>query len=405
MLSFDAGNAGDDRVKPGTQALMLSLLDEGTKTRSATEIAESVERLGASIGAGAGMDRTRVSMSALVPNLAASLDLMADIVRNPEFAPAELERVRQMQLARIRQEGTQPQAIALRELPPLMYGKDHPYGVPFTGSGTTDGVKSVTRDDLVAFHRRWIRPDNASVFVVGDTSLAELLPLLESRFGSWTAPAEPLPVKRFPAVRPPAAKVVLIDRPGAPQSLILAGYPLGAKGTDDALALYAANDIVGGSFTSRLNADLREAKGWAYGVSTSINTVREQMPLFLFAPVQTDRTADSIRALTDGLATFRTTAPPTPDEIARMINNNVRSLPGSFETASDVLGSIERNYTFGRPDDYQERLAARYTALTAADLTAAAQAIDPAKLTWIVVGDRRAVAQPLRDLGIPLEVR
>lgn len=405
-LSFDAGISADSREKPGTQNLMTALIDEGTATRSSREIVEEIERLGAGIGTGSTIDRTRISLNALKPNLAASLDLFADIVKNPSFPPAELERLRGITLARIAQEGTQPQALALRTLPPLLYGAAHPYGVPFTGSGTAEGVKAVTRNDLVAFHRRWIRPDNARLFVVGDITMAELKPLLEARLGGWTAPAEPKGTKSFPAVTGLASRVIVLDRPGSPQSLILAGYPLPVKGTDDPLPLYVANDILGGNFSSRLNADLREEKSWSYGVGTVVNTVRDQMLFLLIAPVQTDRTGDSIEALKQGFADFRGPKPPTPEEIERTINNNVRSLPGSFETAGDVLGSIERNYVLNRPDSYQETLAGRYRALTAADLEKASAAwLDPGKLVWIVVGDRKAVEPQLSKLGLPVEYR
>ncbi len=406
ILSFDAGNAADPKAKLGTQGLVLALIDEGTAKRSATQIVEEGERLGASIGASAGMDRTRLSLNALKPNLAASLDLFADVVRNPAFAEAELKRVRTQVLTRIAAEQTEPQSLAFRELPPLIYGPAHPYGIPFTGSGTAAGVTAVTRDDLVAFHRTWIRPDNAALFVVGDVTMTELKPLLEASLGDWQAPAERKGVKAFTTVQPPASRIILIDRPGSPQSMILAGTPLAVKGVDDQLALGVANDILGGNFTSRLNADVREDKGWAYGVQTIASTVREQMPFMLFAPVQTDKTGPAMAAMIADMADYRTKKPPTADELARTVNNNVRSLPGAFESGGDVLGSIERNYVLGRPDDYQVTLAGRYAKLTLEDLKAAtAESLDPSKLLWIVIGDRTVVEPQLTGLGLPLEVR
>src|SRR5690606_22393879 len=184
-LSFDAGYSADPADRSGLQSLMAALLDEGTTSLDANEIAEARERLGATITTGAGIDRTTVTLAALKSNLGASLDLMADIVKNPAFAPTEIERLRGQRLAPLAAEMSQPRGIALRILPPLLYGAGHPYGTPFTGSGTPEAVRAITRDDIVGAHDAWIRPDNARIFVVGDTTLAEITPMLEARFGNW----------------------------------------------------------------------------------------------------------------------------------------------------------------------------------------------------------------------------
>ena len=404
-VSFDAGNAADPKDKLGAQSLMLALLDEGTKTRNSIQIAEEQERLGATIGAGATMDRTTVSLSALTPNLAPSLDLLADIIRNPAFAPAEVERLRAQQLTRIAGEMTQPQGIALRTLPPLLYGKAHPYGVPFTGTGDPEVVKKVRRTDLIAFQRTWLRPDNAQIFVVGDRPLGELMPLLEASLGGWKAEG-PKGVKNFAAPTPaPKSRIVLIDRPGSPQSLILAGQLLPVKGKDELITLLAADDVLGGNFLSRLNMDLRESKGWAYGVRSQVNRVAEQAPWLIHAPVQADKTGPSIAAILADVNEFLTAKGVTQAELERTINGSIRELPGSFETSGDVLGGMQRNALYGRPDDYYDTLADRYRAMTAADLDKAARAvIDPAKLLWVVVGDAAKVRPQLDALKIPVEV-
>jgi len=407
-VAFDAGNAADDRAKLGTQALLLALLKEGTARLDSTQIAQEQERLGASISASASMDRTSVSLSALKPNLAASLDLLADIVRNPAFRSEDVERQRAALLAQIAEEKTQPQGLALRVLPPLLYGPAHPYGVPFTGSGDEAGVKAATRADLAAFHERWLRPDNAAIFVVGDTSMAELMPLLEARFGSWRAPAAAKGAKSFPASLPAGAagaRIILIDKPQSPQSMILAGEPLAVRGVDDPVTLTVANEVLGGSATSRLIMDLREAKGWAYYAGSQVQLVRERMPLFLFAPVQTDKTGESIAAAQADLAGFLGAKGVTQDELTRTISNQVLSLAGEFETSSAVLGAIMRNATLRRPDDYYARLPDRYRAIAAADLDAAARrAIDPKRLVWVVVGDAAKVRPQLDALHMPVEV-
>ena len=405
-VSFDAGNAADDKAKLGTQALLLSLLEEGTTSRNSVQIAEEQERLGANISTGASMDNTTVSMFALTPNLAPSLDLLADVVRNPAFRPEDVERKRAVLLAQIATEKTQPNGIALRLLPPLLYGKDHPYGVPFTGSGDEAGVKAVTRDDLIGFHRRWIRPDNATIFVVGDTSLAEVMPLLEARFGSWPAPAEAKGAKRFAAPSgAQSGRIILIDKPQSPQSLILAGETLALKGTDDPLLLQTANEVLGGSTTSRLVTDLRETKGWAYYAGTQVSVPRETMPFFIFAPVQTDKTGESIGAVLGDLSAFLGAKGITPPELAQTINSQVLSLPGNFESSRDVLGALAQIVSLRRPDDYYVRLPERYRAMTAAELDQAARAaIDPKQLLWVVVGDAAKVRPQLATLGMPVEV-
>lgn len=402
---FDAGKAADPKPKLGTQGLMLNLLDEGAGKLDSLGIAKAEERLGAQISSSTTMDRTSVSMFALEPNLAPSLDLLADIIERPTFAPAEIERLRGQVLAGIAAENAEPRGIARRALPPLIYGAAHPYGVPLSGSGTVAGVKAVTRADLLAFHDAWLRPDNAKIFVTGDTSLAELKPLLEARFGTWAKPTPPKGEKVFGPVKvTPRSRIVLIDRPQSPQSYIMAGHLLPAKGTDDPLTLITANEVIGGSFLSRLNMDLRETKGWAYGVGTTIAQVREQMPFYFVAPVQSDKTGPAIAAAIGDMKEFLTVKGVNEEERQRTINNQIRSLPGSFETSNDLLGALVTMDTLHRPDDYYTRLPARYRAMTAAELDAAARSmIHPDELVWVVVGDAKIVGPQLARLGLPVE--
>ncbi len=405
-VAFDAGNAADDRAKLGTAGLTAALLDEGTTTRSSVQIAEEQERLGASISTGNSMDRTNVGLFALKPNLDASLGLLADVIRNPAFAPAEVERLRGQVLTGIQAEKTSPMSIAQRMLPPLLYGQAHPYGIPFTGSGTETGVKAVTRADLTAFHDAWLRPDNATIFVAGDTTLAELMPLLEKRFGDWKAPRTAKGVKTFRMdrmMRP--AKIVLIDKPQSPQSMILAGLLTNKSGTDNPVTLQTANEVLGGATSSRLWMDLRETKGWAYGVGTALSGVKETIPLLVYAPVQTDKTGESIQVIRKDMTEFLTTKGTTEAERNQTINSQILSLPGSFETSSDLLSAMMRNSLIGRPDDYYETLPKTYRAMTAADFDKAArEAINPDRLIWVVVGDAKLVRPQLDAVGLPVEM-
>ena len=403
---FNAGNAADPKDALGTQSLMLAMLKEGTTTLNSVQIAEAQERLGASIATGSSMDSTTVSMYALTPNLAPSLDLLADIIKNPAFDAKELERIRATRLAQIAQELTEPKAIASRTLPPLLYGKDHPYGRPSSGTGTPAVVSKLTRNDLASFHNKWIRGDNAAIFVVGDTTLDALKPMLEERFGIWRLTRDLPGTKDFNVPVPPGkSQIVLVDRPQSPQSMIYAGELLNAKGTDDLVDFLQANDIVGGNFLSRINMDLRETKGWSYGVGSTINRFQGQIPYIVVAPVQADKTGPSIAVLKQQITDFLTTKGVTAAELQRTINGSIRELPGSFETSADVLGEMQRDVLYKRSFDFVETLADRYKTLTAPELEAVARKmIDPAKLTWVVVGDKAKVLPQLKELGMPITV-
>jgi predicted Zn-dependent peptidase len=406
-MEFDAGNAADPAQALGTQSLMLGLLTEGTTSRTSVQIAEEQERLGASVGAAAAQDRTVLSLSALSPNLAPSLDLFADIVRNPAFAPAEVERLRARQLSRIGSELTSPAGMAQRALFPALYGNTHPYGRPLSGTGDAAAVKAVSRDDLISFHRRWIRPDAAQIFAVGDIPLADLVRQLESRLGSWQNPSEPRGTKNFAAA--PAggrSRIILIDRPQSPQSMILAGTVLPVTGTsDEVLAVTAANEVLGGDFLARINQDLRETRGWSYGVQTSVQMMENRLPLLIQAPVQTSQTGPSVQALVEHFRGFTTNKGVTPAELKRVISGNTRQLAGRFETSSAILSAMRSNALYRRPDNFWETVAGRYRAMSTQTLDQAArQSIDPGNLVFVVVGDAAVVRPQLEKVGLPVEV-
>ncbi|HEY0042913.1 MAG TPA: pitrilysin family protein [Allosphingosinicella sp.] len=405
-VEFNAGVAADPASALGTQSLMLNLLEEGTTSRNSIQIAEEQERLGADINAGASLDRTAVTMAALTPNLGASLDLLADIVRNPAFDPSEVERLRAQQLAQIAQELTEPSSIAARTLPGLLYGTAHPYGRPASGSGDPAAVQKIARDDLVRFHQAWIRPDNATIFAVGDVPLADLVSQLESRFGTWTAPAAAKGTKNFAATPPaPRARIVLVDRPQSPQSLISAGLVLPVQGTQDTLPLTAANEVLGGDFLARINMDLRETKGWSYGSYSSVSLRENMVPYVINAPVQADKTGPAVQALIDQVRGFTTTRGVQPSELSQVIVGNTRKLAGQFETSAAVLSAMRSNALYRRPDNYWEVIADRYRGMTAATLDQTARkVIDPSKIVWVVVGDAAKVRPQLEKIGLPIEI-
>ncbi|HMI40632.1 MAG TPA: pitrilysin family protein, partial [Sphingomicrobium sp.] len=404
-LSFDAGFAADAPNARGLQNLTLSLLDEGADGMTSQQIAEQEERLGAGISAGGTADRSSVVLSALSANLAPSLDLLADIVQRPTFAAPEIERVRTQTLTSIAQAQKDPGSIGARLLPAILYGESHPYAT--TAAGNPDAVKGFSRDDIVGFEQRWLRPDNLEIFVVSNLPLTELVPQLEQHFGTWVAPNVPKGEKVFsaPPPRPTSERIVLVDRPGSPQSVILGGEitPIDPRG--EIAPITASNDILGGNFLSRINTDLRETKGWSYGVSGTAQLTANLVPYIINAPVQADRTGDSIKALQQQFRGFLGPKGVTDEELTRTITNLVGRLPGQFETSSAVLTAMQNIAIYGRPDNYYELLAGKYRAQTRASLDAALRgAVDPNGFVWVVVGDAAKVRPQLEKLGLPIEV-
>ncbi|NBP80213.1 insulinase family protein, partial [bacterium] len=307
-LQFDAGYATDSLGILGAADFTMSMLDEGSATRDALQIAAEAESLGAYISTYSDLDTSTASLSALKGQLEPSLDLFAEVVKEPAFPEDELIRLRKRWIEGIRQEKNEPVQLALRTLPVLMYGDGHAYGIPFTGSGTEESINSLKRDDLIAWHQTWIRPSNGTLFVVGDTTMDEILPLLNQYFGSWAENRMAVPEKNIAEVAMRPGGVYLIDKPGAPQSLILAGHVAPPTGVDNNIDILTMNDVIGGSFTARVNMNLREDKGWAYGAYTFMEDARGQRPWLVYAPVQTDKTTDSIKELIREMDAFLSAA-------------------------------------------------------------------------------------------------
>ncbi|MCZ6478423.1 MAG: pitrilysin family protein [Gemmatimonadetes bacterium] len=399
-LLVDAGFAADQFGLPGTADLALDMMDEGTGTRSALEISDALAMLGAQLRTGSGLDASSVSLSALTGNLDASLEIYTDVILDPVFPQADFERLKKQQLAGIQREKMQPQTMAFRILPALLYGEGHAYSNPLTGSGTEESVARITREDLVDFHRTWFRPDNAQLVVVGDVTLAELLPKLERLFAEWE-PGD-VPPKNIGEVSGGSGSVVyLLDRPDAVQSLIIGGSLIVPKANPDEVAIETVNNILGGTFTSRINMNLREDKHWAYGAFTFIPDTKAQRPLIVYAPVQTDRTSESLRELLAELRGILGPEPITSEELSKVQELETRSMAGRWETNGEVQGGITEIVTFGLPDDYYERYGRQLRALDVAELSAAArEIIVPDGFVWVVVGDRTAIEDPLRELGL-----
>ncbi|GAB7551002.1 pitrilysin family protein [Novosphingobium sp. 11B] len=401
VLSLDAGASADPANAVGTQQLMLAMLTQGTAQRSARAIAEQQENLGASIQTGASLDRTTLVLSTPSVNAAAALDLFADVALSPAFPAADLARTRDEQLARIAQEQSTPAAIAGRTMTPLLYGADSPYARA-QGSGEPGVVARLSAADLTAYHHAWFRPEKAQIFVTSERPLAEVQALLERALGRWRASGI-AGVKNFPAVRavPFQPEVVLIDRPESPQSYIMAGFPTPLDPKEETFAAEIANDALGGDFLSRINMDLREDKHWTYGVRGTFRVSQRAMPYIVTAPVQADRTGDSIVQIRHDMEEFLTSKPLTADELERSAADQIRSLPGAFASSGAVLGTMQRNALLARPDDYEVLMAQRVRALTPGGANAAIRtALDPARGVWVVVGDAAKVGPQLKSLGL-----
>ena len=401
-LIVDAGHAADSLATPGTSNLTLAMLNEGTRSRDALQIAARAESLGAHIGAGSNLDTSYITLNAITSRLSDSLELFSDVLLNPTFPGRELERLKTQSLASIQQSKSAPQGIASRLFPRLIYGDGHAYSNPFSGIGTEETVSAMTVDHLKAFYRRWVRPDNATLLIVGDTTLAQIKPLLEQRLAAWKAPQEPLPVKQLGVIPlQPKPRVFLVNRTGSEQSLVMAVELAPPRKAPDNVALETVNTILGGSFSSRINMNLRQDKHWSYGAGTSLIDAKGQRVFQSAALVQTDKTADSLREMLQELRDLPGARPATEQEIRFAKDTMVRSLPGENETAGQVAGSYADILTYGLPDSYFNDLVGEVEALTPPQVQAAAtELVHPEGLTWIVVGDLALIEANIRKLDI-----
>ncbi|MCG8275308.1 pitrilysin family protein [Stenotrophomonas sp. NLF4-10] len=399
---FAGGFTADQGRKPGTANFTMGMLDEGAGKLGSLAFADAADALGARLGAGASLDGANVYLSALKENLAPSLALYADVLRAPRFDQGEIDRIKATWIAGIKQEKVQPNAVAMRVLPPLLYGKGHPYAIPFTGSGDEAAIESLTRDDLVTFHKDWVRPENATLIVVGDTTLKEIVPLLDRQIGDWkgegAAPQVPAPAD---VARPDKARVYLIDQPGAVQANLFAGEVVPSTRDAGATRFDIANGVLGGDFTSRLNMNLREDKHWSYGARSMASGALGQRPWMAIAPVQIDKTADALKEMQAEISQFASgQRPPSDAEVARIRNIRTLSLPGAYETASAVMNTIGGIVRYDRPDDYVFKRKAEIEAMTPAQVAEAAKTLDASKLTWVVVGDLKQTEAPVRALEL-----
>jgi zinc protease len=400
-LLVDAGYAADQFATPGTASLAVDMMDEGTTRLNALQISDTLLQLGAQLGTSSQLDASRVFLSAIKDKLDPALNIFADVILNPSFPQADFQRQQRQRLARIQREKVQPVQMALRVFPQLLYGANHAYGNPLTGSGTEQSVSQMTREDLARFHRTWFKPNNATLVIVGDVTMAQIQPKLERVFGGSRWQRGEVPQKNIGTVADqPRPLIYILDRPGSEQSTILASNLAAPKANPKEYAIEAMTSLLGGQFVSRLNMNLREDKHWSYGAFTLIWDARGQRPFIAYAPVQTDKTKESMIEVDRELRGILGNKPVTADELSKAQATLTLTLPGNWETMGAVQGSLEQMVMFGLEDGYFETYAQRVRSLTIPDATAAAQeTVRPDHLVWVVVGDRSKIEAGIRELG------
>jgi zinc protease len=398
-LMLDAGYASDQFSSAGTASLAMNMLDEGTKTKDALQLSEELSMLGANLGTGSNLDMSFINLSALKANLDPSLNLFADVILNPSFPEKDLARLKKETVVRIQREKAQPTAMGLRVVPQYLFGKEHPYGNPFSGSGFESTVMKMTRDDMIKFHRTWFRPNNATLVIVGDVTMSEIKPKLEKLFANWKAGDVPKKEIKEVAIRNKPI-IYLMDRPGSQSSIIFASQIAPPYGDKDNIAIETMNDILGGMFTSRINMNLRENKHWSYGSGSFMPNARGQRPYVFYGIVQADKTIESMKEILNETKQYVGDSPAKEEEVNQVKSQNILSLPGSLETNGAVMGNLINIISYGLPNDYYDTYPTKLRGLTTPDIqNAAKKVIYPNNLVWVVVTDKTKVEAGIKDLG------
>ena len=396
LLVF-SGTAADPSGKFGIASLMTAMLTEGAGSRSALEIADAIDVLGADLGTGSASDSGAVRLHVPVARLGDALPVMADVALRPTFPAEELERQRRQRLTSLLQARDDPATIASLTFSRVLYGATHRYGTAQTGTAET--IKKLTADDLRAFYGSAFRPDNAALLVVGDVTAAKTMPLLESAIGSWKGGGQPS-TSTLPEVPQPAKRqVYLVDKPDAPQSQIRIGWIGVPRSTPDYFPIQVMNTILGGSFTSRLNMNLREKHGYTYGAGSTFDMRASAGPFSASAGVQTDKTAEALKEFFNELTAILERVPD--EELARAKNYVALHFPSAFETTGDVSRRLEDMAVYHLPEDYFSNYVQNIQAVTADDVQRVARNhIVPGRFAVVVVGDRKKIEPAIRALNL-----
>ncbi len=397
-LIVRSGSAADPIGKFGIGSLTAAMLDEGAGPRSALELADALEFLGANLSTISSFDASAVRMSVPVSKAADALPLMADVALRPTFPANELERLRKERLTALLQARDNPGALIQIAFPRIVFGPTHRYGT--SANGLPPAIESISVADLQAFYRAHYRPENATLVVVGDVTPAQILPVLEKAFGSWKAEGMAPLVAAVPnAPQLKARQVYIIDKPEAAQSQIRIGWVGVPRSTPDYAALQVLNTILGGSFTSRLNNNLREKNGYAYGASSIFDMRQSAGPFLAAAGVQTDKTGDALKEFFNELNGIL--GPVPEDELMKAKNYVALSFPGEFETTGDLARKLEELVIYTLPESTFTDFVAAVSKVTRGDLQRlAARYIQPDKMAVVIVGDRKEIENKVRELNL-----
>ena len=392
-----SGATDDPPGQFGATSLMTAMLEEGAGARSALEIADAIDFLGADLGATSAFDSSAVRLHVPVARLAEALPIMADVALHPTFPAEELERLRQQRLTALLQARDDPAAIVAQAFPRVIYGPAHRYGTSMAGTAAT--ITALTVAHLRAQYGAVFRPATSALIVVGDVVPDKVMPLLDMSFGTWRSQATATPAT-LPPVQPPAQREVsLVDKPGAPQTQIRIGGIGVPRSTPDYFPIQVMNTILGGSFTSRLNMNLREKRGYTYGASSAFDMRKNAGPLFAAAGVQTDKTSESLKEFFNELNGILQPVPA--DELSRAKNYVALRFPAGFEATTDISRRLEDAFVYGLPDDYFSSYVQKIEAVTAADVQRVARKyIQPTRVSVVVVGDRKVIEPGIRALNL-----
>ena len=392
-----SGTANDPPGKYGVASLVAAMLEEGAGTRTALEIADAIDYLGADLGAVTASDSSAVRLHVPVTHLADALPIMADVALRPTFPKDELERQRQQRLTSLLQGRDDPPTISSAAFSRILYGKGHRYGTQ--QMGTAETIKTFTTDDLRAFYAGAFRPENAVLLAVGDITADKVMPLFEKSFGAWKASGAAALEKLPPVEAPPARTIYLIDKPGAAQSQIRIGRVGVPRSTPDYFPLQVLNTILGGSFTSRLNNNLREVHGYAYGASSTFDMRAGAGPFYAAAGVQTDKTAEALKEFFNELNAILKPVPA--DELARAKNYVSLRFPSAFESTGDISRRLEDALVYKLPDDYFSKYVQNIQAVGAGDVQRVGHTyVTPDHLAVVIVGDQKVIEQGIRALNL-----
>jgi zinc protease len=402
-LVLRAGQAANPADRAGLASFTAAMLLEGSTQRSAQQIADEAAQLGIALNSGAGAETARIEISGLKSSFAQGLALLADVSLNPAFTPAEVERQRAQRLAALAQQREDAEGLAVKVANRVLYGDGHPLGAD--GLGDEASIKATDAAALRQFWQQRYRPDQAALVVAGDVSAAELRALAERLFGAWAASPQAVAPTPLPPARPVAARTVLVDKPGAPQTA-LAIVGVGPRaGVPDEPAIQVMNAGLGGLFTSRLNTQLREVKGYTYGVFSGFSMGRERGAFSIRGSVRTDVTGPALLDTWKEINALRA-KPMGAEELKRVRNAQLLSLPGSVDTNLAVMGAYAANWSLGLGLDHLVQAPARLAAVSAADaLKAARQYVKPQDLIVVAVGDPAKVLPQLaaiRRTGVQL---